>query len=134
MDRLTTNADTNSNYLAMMNYAYYKNGKVHLKYADGEDDIDLCEYVSRVAKCCLTAEDILEGACTECDCELAVLYIAAVQAAELRERLMAYEDTGLMPDEIMKLNITTKQMIKYHIVNGVHQPVCPKKQHVSSFE
>lgn len=106
MDRLTTNADTNSNYLQMMNFAYYKDGKVYLKYADGEDDIDLCEYVSRMAKdknCCPSAEEVMEGACAECDCELAVLYIAAVQAAELRDHLMAYEDTGLTPEEIMKL-------------------------------
>lgn len=118
MERLTTNDDANSNYLAMMNFAYCENGRVCLRYADSEDDIDLCEYVSRMAqhKCCrCTAEEIMDGACAECDCELAVLYISAVQAAELRDRLMIYEDTGLTPEQIVKLqeqNVILKKMLR----------------------
>lgn len=51
--------------------------------------------------CCLTDDDVMNGSCAEgCDCVLSVLYAVAVQAAELRERLKQYEDTGLMPEEV----------------------------------
>lgn len=51
--------------------------------------------------CCLTADDVMDGSCEEgCDCVLSVLYTIAVQAAELRERLKQYENTGLMPEEV----------------------------------
>lgn len=54
--------------------------------------------------CCLTDDDVMNGSCLEgCDCVLSVLYTIAVQAAELRERLKQYEDTGLMPDEVEKI-------------------------------
>lgn len=118
MERLTTNEDTTSNYLTMMNYAYSEKGKVHLKYGDGESDIDLCEYISRMAKCkncCPTAEEVMKGMCIECDCEFAILYITAVQAAELRERLIKYEDTGLEPEQIVhiaKENSELKRLLR----------------------
>lgn len=118
MERLTTNNDANSKYLAMMDFVYYENGRVCLRYADSEEDIDLCEYISRMAKnngCCRTAEEIMDGACSECDCEIAVLYISAVQAAELRDRLMAYVDTGLTPEQIVKLqeqNAILKELLR----------------------
>lgn len=62
-----------------------------------KDDIDLCEYVSKLTKvkgCNLPTEEIMEGACLECDrdCEIGILYYCAIQAAELRERLKMFED------------------------------------------
>ena len=93
--RLTTDDPTN-NTQTMLNYAYAKDGRVFLRYGDGEEDIDLCEYISREAAgkhCRPTPEEIMDGACLECDCPLAILYVVATQAAELRARLKEYEDT-----------------------------------------
>ena len=94
MNRLTTdNPKTNTE--AILNYAYAKGGRVRLAYADGEENIDLCEYVAHLSAkhgCELTPESIMEGSCMECDCEIGVLYVVAIQAAELRARLAKYED------------------------------------------
>ena len=79
---------------SMLNFAYAKNEKVYLMYANGTEDIDLCEYISHLTEkgCKLSADDVMNGSCIEgCDCEMAVLYTLAVQAAELRERLKYYE-------------------------------------------
>lgn len=102
MERLTTDNPLGC-LQTMLNYAYDKDGNVYLRYGDGEEDINLCEYISRVAKekgCFYTAQEILDEACTECDCEMAILYCVATQAAKLRARLAAYEDSGLSPDEV----------------------------------
>lgn len=80
---------------SMLNFAYAKNERVYLRYANGTEDIDLCEYVSQLTKgdCKLSADDVMQGSCIEgCDCEKAVIYALAVQAAELRERLKHYEN------------------------------------------
>ena len=79
---------------SMLNFAYAKNERVYLSYANGTEDIDLCEYISQLTKggCELSADDVMQGSCIEgCDCEKAVIYALAVQAAELRERLKHYE-------------------------------------------
>lgn len=93
-----------TNLETMLNYAYAKDWKVYLRYAGGREDIDLCCYISEMAMeehgCKIAPEDLIEGGCMECDCELAILYTVAGQAAELRARLKAYEDTGLTPEEI----------------------------------
>ena len=99
---------------------------------DDEDEIDLCEYVSRMAQhkgCCHTAKEIMGGACAECDCELAVLYISAVQAAELRDHLMIYEDTGLTPDQILQLK---KECDWYCIVGEVVREVENKLERIKN--
>jgi hypothetical protein len=84
------------NYDALMNYAYAKGGQVLLRYANDKKNVDLCDYVSFHAKDCdISPQDVLDGACLECDdfsCSLGRAYIASVQAAELRGRLKMYED------------------------------------------
>lgn len=103
MSRLTTDNPTN-NIEALLNFARAENGRVVLSYANGEEEKDLCEYVAEVARekgCNLTSVGVMNGSCLECDCELAILYVVAVQAAELRARLKAYEDTGLKPEEVI---------------------------------
>lgn len=69
---------------------------MHLSYADEKDDIDLCEYVSKLAKAKgfdFSPEFIMEdGLFDNYDDDFAVLYYLAVQAAELRSRLKLYED------------------------------------------
>lgn len=101
MKRLTTD-DPYENVFIMLNYAYRgDDGNVKLRYGNGEENIDLCEYIAQEStgkSCDLSAEDVMEGACIEgCDCPLAILYTVAVQAAELRERLKKYEDAGIEP-------------------------------------
>ena len=98
-ERLTTDKPC-SNTETMLNYAYAKDGRVVLRYGDGEQNIDLCDYISRKAKerCCAyapTPEEVMNGECTEldCNCVLSEFYTVATQAAELRERLKGYEDS-----------------------------------------
>lgn len=94
MKRLTTDTPQN-NTETMLNFAYAKDGRVLLRYGNGRQDIDLCEYIAQETAdkgCHLTPEEVMEGVCMECDCNLAILYWVAVQAAELRERLKMYED------------------------------------------
>lgn len=121
MERVITDTP-NSNTETMLNYAFVKDKNVALRYADGEDDIDLCEYVSRLAKkkgCNISPESIMEGSCIECgcvdcDCEVGILYVVAVQAAELRQRLKSYVDTGLTPEEIAKATKWNKLELEYN--------------------
>lgn len=96
MKRLT-NSNPENDLQTLLNYAYAKDGKVKLSYADGEYGADLCEYISAKSKeahCGLapSPKAVAEGACMECDCELGLLYLIAIQAAELRARLMMIED------------------------------------------
>lgn len=119
LKRLTTDDPANSefpNYLTLMNFCTAKNGKAVLCYADGEENISLAEYTARKCqahgkKCgndmCadMTAAEVLDGALMEleCDCANAVMYFCGAQAAENNARLKQYEDTGLTPEEILKL-------------------------------
>lgn len=95
LKRLTTDTPTNITE-NMLNFAFADNGAVKLRYGRGKENIDLCEYLEDFASddCCVSAHDILEGTCLECDCDcnLQVLYVCAIQAAELRERLKYYEN------------------------------------------
>lgn len=106
MDRLTTD-DPRDNFSALMNYAYAKDKEVYLSYADGEEDIKLADYIAKLAGengCSeITREAVMDGACLECDCPIAVLNVTAVQAAELRAKLKAYEDTGCTPQDLNRL-------------------------------
>ena len=83
----------------LLNYAYVKDGEVYLRYANSKADVNLAEYICHLAaeKGCghHTKEEVLNGeVCLACDCEIAILNTVATQAAELRERLRKYEDTG----------------------------------------
>ena len=82
----------------LLNFAYDKNGRVFLRYADGIEGYDLCTYVSdRLADLGyeVTPDEIMENGMAFGNEEtepLAVLYNLAVQAAELRGRLRKYEE------------------------------------------
>ena len=94
MDRLTTD-NPNDNLSTLLNFAYAKDHRVVLSFADDKKDHDLCEYVALNALrngCIFTPEEVMDGACSECDCSMAVLYNTATQAAELRARLKMIED------------------------------------------
>lgn len=97
LDRLTTD-NPQRNIEVLLNYAYAENGRVKLRSAGGEEDVDLCEYIEQQRReldfgCGVDASDVMDGACMlECDCPLAVLNVVAIQAAELRGKLACYED------------------------------------------
>lgn len=81
----------------LLNFAFVKYGEVYLHgMGDDGEEIRLCDYIALRATsekgCERTPQDILDGACNECNCELAALNIAAIQAAELRHRLAELED------------------------------------------
>ena len=102
--RLTTDKPL-GNFDALMNYAYAKDGKVLLRYANDHENVDLCDYVAFHAKgnCGMNAQEVLDGACLECDdfnCPIGRAYFASVQAAELRGRLKMYED---LAEQALKL-------------------------------
>lgn len=117
--RLTTDDPANSefpNFHALMNYCTAKNGRAVLCYADGKNKVDLAEYTAEKCqahgKACgnemcaeMTAEEVMDGALMElgCDCANAALYFCGAQAAENNARLKQYEDTGLTPEDILKL-------------------------------
>ena len=98
MDRLTTdNPDTNVD--ALLNLAFAGDDK-NVKLRIHPEDIDLCEYISRMAAeernvCFVSPKGVMEGACMECDlreCPYGTLNFVATQAAELRGRLKMIED------------------------------------------
>ena len=94
MDRLTTD-NRETNLQTLLNYAYAKDKAVHLVFGNDEDNIPLDEYIAHEAcehGCNKTAKSVMEGGCMECDCPIAILNAVAIQAAELRARLMMIED------------------------------------------
>lgn len=113
MKRLTTNCPDN-NLDAALNLFYIKNGETWVRGGgDGPDypDIRLYDFIRKAAKILLPDLDfpmdddgvdyamgelLLDGP-DEPTGLLALLYTAAWSYAELRGRLMQYEDTGLEP-------------------------------------
>lgn len=96
MKRLTT-SNPESNASQLLNYAYSEDRRVKLAYAGMKHNADLCEYISGEAgdaglSCAPSPDDVMEGSCIECDCVFGVLNNVAIQAAELRARLMMIED------------------------------------------
>ena len=132
MKRLTTD-NPEGNYESLMNFAKAIDRNVVLTYANGKENMDLCEYISFHSKgvCELSPEEVMDGACLECDdynCSLGVAYRTAVQAASLRERLKELEDKeeSKEPVDVGKLEAPVK------IGNGTFGKnthilqVCPK--------
>ena len=72
----------------LLNYAHAKNGEVYIYNEDGNEE-RLASYVAALCTSKLSADDILNGDCFECDfaCSAGVLNFCAIQAAELREKL-----------------------------------------------
>ena len=115
MERLTTNCPDN-NLDAALNLFYVKDCETWVRGGgDGPDypDIRLYDFIRKAAKILLPDLDfpmdddgvdyamgelLLDGP-DEPTGLLALLYTAAWSYAELRGRLMQYEDTGLMPEE-----------------------------------
>ena len=104
-----------------MNYCTAdKDGWAVLKYACGEENIKLHEYTAR---CCrehgcknITADFVAEDGLFDCcDCPVAIMYYCGSQAAENNAQFSAYEDTGLTPKEIRKMqseNAKLRELLK----------------------
>lgn len=130
MNRLTTDTP-HGNFETMMNFAYAKNGEVWLRGADDGKDDELCAYIAKRAfyleLCGITNKDDVIEACgaADCFCELGALFAAATQAAELRARLAAYENTGLEPEQCAKYAQAEKEgryiLLKEPGTAGVHR-------------
>ena len=119
MKRLTTNCPDN-NLDAALNLFYIKDFETWVRGGgDGPDypDIRLYDFIRKAAKILLPDLDfpmdddgvdyamgelLLDGP-DEPTGLLALLYTAAWSYAELRGRLMQYEDTGLTPEEVTAL-------------------------------
>ena len=107
MNRLTTNYPE-SNAATFLNYAFGKDGWVHIRHDGLQGDVPLTEWAK--LQCCLrrceeapdgSPEEIDEKVC-DClidnpECPVALAYCFAVQACLLRSRLKLYEDTGKDP-------------------------------------
>ena len=84
----------------LLNYAHAKNGEVYIYNEDGNEE-RLASYVAALCTSKLSADDILNGDCFECDfaCSAGVLNFCAIQAAELREKLIRQEKERLAEQE-----------------------------------
>lgn len=84
----------------LLNFAHAKNGEVYIYNEDGNED-RLASYVAALCTSKLSADDILNGDCFECDfpCSAGVLNFCAIQAAELREKLIRQEKERLAAQE-----------------------------------
>lgn len=95
------NEQTNlENLEHLLNFAHAKNGEVYIYNEDGNEE-RLASYVAALCTSKLSADDILNGDCFECDfaCSAGVLNFCAIQAAELRERLIRQEKERLAEQE-----------------------------------
>lgn len=117
MKRLTTNCPDN-NLDAALNLFYIKDFETWVRGGgDGPDypDIRLYDFIRKAAKILLpdldfpvdddgvdyAMDELLLDGPDEPTGLLALLYTAAWSYAELRGRLMQYEDTGLEPEEVL---------------------------------
>ena len=95
------NEQTNlENLERLLNFARAKNGEVYIYNEDGNEE-RLASYVAALCTSKLSAGDILNGDCFECDfaCSAGVLNFCAIQAAELREKLIRQEKERLAEQE-----------------------------------
>ena len=98
MKRLTTN-DPINNTENMRNLVFVKNKEVYLRGLDeNNEDISLVNYCKAECnkECSAKYDDTWDattfGELMDCDCIVSVFYYACVGFAEVRERLMKYED------------------------------------------
>lgn len=120
MARLTSE-NPKSNYERLMNYCTAGKDKwATLKYAGGKENVKLHEYA---AECCkkhgcenMTADMVSGDGLMDCvDCPIAIMYYCGVQAAENNARLIRYENTGLMPNQITEMrfkNAKLRELLK----------------------
>ena len=101
MDKIITDTPSN-NYETQCNFCRYVNNRAKFLETSAGKDTDIYDFCRKQCKekCDVNfpEEDdgtMLETMCFDCcmsDCVIYLLYISAVQAAELRERLKIYEE------------------------------------------
>lgn len=86
-------------YESLHNIAIVKEREVFLReMGENNEDITLCRYCAAACKerCNIDIADVPPdefGECImDCECPIALLYVVAVGAAEMRLKLMKYED------------------------------------------
>ena len=84
----------------LLNFAHAKNGEVYI-YNEDDRDVRLASCVAYYCPKEFSADDILNGECSECMplCAAGVLNFCAIQAAELREKLIRQEKERLAEQE-----------------------------------
>ena len=136
MYRLTTDNPTD-NIEASLNLFYVRDGDAFIRGGgDAPDyaDISVTDFIRKAARTICpdmllpeSAEEIsfamaeyLFDGYEEPSGLIALLYTAAWSYAELRERLKAYEDTGLEPEavETVKLALCAKHMVDLETLNN----------------
>lgn len=136
MERLTTDNPTD-NIEASLNLFYVRDGDAFIRGGgDAPDyaDISVTDFIRKAARTFCpdmllpeSAEEIsfamaeyLFDGYEEPSGLIALLYTAAWSYAELRERLKAYEDTGLEPEaiETVKLALAAKHMVDLETLNN----------------
>ena len=81
-----------NNFENMMNFAYAKDGEVYFRYAHGEEEVKLQDYIKSSAMEEKGCDCNIDDCFMDCDCIYSLLYIVATQAAELRGKLKKYEE------------------------------------------
>lgn len=128
MERLTTD-NPNTNLQSILNLFYVKDHETYVRGggpAPDFEDISLNDFARRIAeKYHLDIPesdedlpdtmlwDLIEGIDTM-DGLLALIYNAGWAFAEIRHRLSKYEDTGLTPDEVVKMQGEIKTAYDEH--------------------
>lgn len=100
----------NGNYETLMNFCVAVDGRTKFRETTEGENTDVYDFCRKecISRCKVNIPErddgeLLEMMCLDClycvDCRNALLYLAAVQAAELRERLRRYEsgDDDVMP-------------------------------------
>lgn len=110
MKRLTTDTPS-GNFETALNFVYGKDGWAYIRHDGEHEGVRLTDWAK--CQCKLqgcdevwteTPEEI-DQQLSDCMmdspiCPVAMAYCFASQAVHLRSRLAAYEDTGLMPEEV----------------------------------
>lgn len=92
----------NGNYETLMNFCIAVDGRTKFRETTEGENTDVYDFCRKecISRCKVNIPErddgeLLEMMCLDClycvDCRNALLYLAAVQAAELRERLRRYE-------------------------------------------
>lgn len=116
MNRLTTDTPK-GNYQMLHNCTVVKEHEVYLRDWNGEGDISLVNFCK--AECKRKCDTNIEAGAEEfgeymdCDCFVAHFYHTAVGHAELRERLKAYEDSNLSPEQLCEYSAPRTEVLAF---------------------
>lgn len=104
----------------ILNFAHVKDGWCYI-YGDDGEEIDLNEFLAKHCPMGCDVELFREQGCSECaSCPLSALEVAAIQAAELRERLSrAVEFPCKIGDKIYIINTKDRKKQQWKVCQCV---------------